>query len=160
MTLPLLLIWPADPGTLSSGNLIQFYGVTLQSFLTLIGLVFTLGLFIAGTRQITSRDLFQEVLRGFLTIFIIVSLLTVLGMITLKGDVDISRRLLNAPNNLLAYNSFSACLLFLILSLLCASITFLGSVFVIFVDSKRHRPSPTRRAARKQAHRGSDSEDD
>jgi lipid-A-disaccharide synthase-like uncharacterized protein len=132
-----ICLFPLNLGTISSASLLQLYSATFQSILTLIGLMFTLGVFVFGTRTLPNLSLVVEMLKQFLQLFVVVSVLALLGMLTLRGDVDVSQSALISSANLFTYNTLAASILIAILSLLVSSIVYLIDVFEVFTKGIR-----------------------
>jgi len=124
-----LLIYPFNIGIIDQTILLQIYGVIFQSFVTLVGLVFTLGVFIFGTRKNSRYERIKDALGGFLLLFILVSLLSLLGLLNSKGELDLSRRFLFSRGSISIPNIFRAALM---VGTLCLGVSSLTSLVVMF----------------------------
>jgi hypothetical protein len=139
---PALLLSPFSLGTVQSSNLTSLYSDTLQSALTLIGLVFTIGIFFLQTQQVAEKELIENMLKAFLALFVILSILATVGLVSLHGNIDMSKQALVGRSNLVSSNSVAVYIFIGILCMLVASLTYLLNVFTILINPKRRkRPS-------------------
>lgn len=141
MTLaPVLLLWPFNVGIIQASSLGSLYSDTLQSALTLVGLIFTVGIFFLQIQQPSdkeNKELIINLLKGFLVLFIILAVIATIGLINSGANVDISLKVLNGRSNLVSSNSISAYIFISTLCVLMGCLLYLINVFSILVNPNR-----------------------
>ena len=121
-------------GVISSNILLEFYSVILQAYLALLGIVFMLGIFIIEMRQWPNSGRFKRILIGFSSFFILVALLSLIGLLTTSSDVNLSHQVLFSQANVLFPNTLFAALLVGTVCLFMSSLAYLFVLFTIFLE--------------------------
>lgn len=128
------LLYPVNLVVLNQNVLLQMYGTLLQSSLALVGLVFTLGIFILESSKIPQYELIKNMLTGFLSLFILLAILSLFGVLGSQGDLDISRQFLFSRDKFFSSSTLLAALLIETLCLFVSSLAYIFVMFSIFVE--------------------------
>lgn len=126
-------------GVISSNILQELYGVILQAYLALLGIVFMLGSLLIETRKWPNPGSLKRTLRGFASFFILVALLALTGLLTAHSDVNLSHPVLFSQADVLSPNTLSAILLVGTLCLFVSSLAYLFVLFTIFLGEQSEK---------------------
>lgn len=147
--IPLIMIWPLNPGTIQSANLASFYSDTFQGALTLAGIVFAIGIFFLQSQDIADKDSIKGALRGFLSLFLTLAIFAAFGLINTHADLHVGIETLKRQNSLISPNSISAYIFFIMLPLLVGCLAYLVNVLNILLNPNARRINKVTNSAQK-----------
>ena len=130
----LFLLYPIDLGILKSETIMAVYSGVFGAYLTLLGFVLTIAVFIGQTKRFVNSNRIKIMLKGLASFFVLVALVAMVGLLTAPETVDLSREMLFQENEILTAGMLHAALFVLTLSLFLSSISYFLTMFYIIID--------------------------
>ena len=119
-------------GLIEKSRVQSFYLAVFQAFITILGIVFMFGVFILQTRNLANIQYLKDALIGFSSLYTLVILLTLLGILISNCDIDFSHDNLSSLK-VSKSNFFNISIFFGTLCLTAASTAYLFFVLLIFL---------------------------
>lgn len=130
--LALGLVGVVNKGTVESTRVQTFYLTVFQAFITVLGIVFTFGVFLLQTQNFRHAEFLRDALIAFSCLYALVVMLTLVGIILPSRDINLSHQHLDAAQADHS-NWLNVAVFFATYCLTAASAAYLVFLFLIFL---------------------------